>query len=114
MPAAAGDVGCGMPCRPSGGKHRPSPQAGLASHRPAPLALPSSADKGLMPHPLPLNVVVGPPVVFDIARCEGGEEVDSLDKMVDSYHAQYVKAMRKLYSEHAPKYTPGVPLNIVE
>ncbi len=41
-----------------------------------------------MPFPKPLNVVVGAPVVFDVDKCEGGENVDSLDKMVDSYHQQ--------------------------
>ncbi len=45
-----------------------------------------------MPFPKPLNVVVGAPVAFDVARCPGGENVESLDAMVDAFHAQVLSA----------------------
>jgi hypothetical protein len=37
-----------------------------------------------------------------------------MEKMVDTFHAQYVEALQALYKAHAPTYAPGVPLRIVE
>lgn len=43
-----------------------------------------------MPHPRPLDVVIGAPVEFDISRVlKGGPDSEmALEKLVDSFHEQ--------------------------
>ena len=58
-----------------------------------------------MPHPKPLNVVVGAPIEFDASSLlKTGEEEVSLEQFVDVYHEQYMKALQDLWSTHKDKY----------
>jgi hypothetical protein len=70
-----------------------------------------------MPHPKPLNVVVGAPVEFDSsALLKAHPEEASLDLFVDAYHQQYVQALRQLWEAHKGAYATGrrKSLDIVE
>ena len=62
--------------------HRPS----VPANRP-----PASAGRtGWMPHPRPLDVVIGAPLDFDIGRVLAGapDQEMPMDKLADAYHAQ--------------------------
>jgi hypothetical protein len=54
------------------------------------LRRPPPGTTGWMPHPRPLDVVVGAPLEFDLGRMLGGEadQETGLEKLVDAYHAQ--------------------------
>lgn len=59
-----------------------------------------------MPHPRPLDVVVGAPLQFDIGRVlQGAQDQEmALERLVDAYHEQYVEALTRLYDDHKDKY----------
>jgi hypothetical protein len=72
---------------------------------------------GIMPHPKPLNVVVGAPVEFDAAKVLKQHPEDAnLDMFVDAYHEQYVAALKQLWATHKDKYAKDrrKSLDIVE
>jgi len=52
---------------------------------------------GIVPFRHPIHVVVGAPIPVTQTDCPTTEEVDTL-------HAQYVQALKDLYTEHNPKY----------
>ena len=65
---------------------------------------------GLLPHPVPLNVVVGAPIeVEKWVEVNGDDEQEQeqgarFDAVVDKYHRLYMDALQKLFDENKEKY----------
>lgn len=60
---------------------------------------------GLLPWPVPLNVVVGAPI--DVERWEGEPGGAAFEAMVDKYHKLYVSALMKLFEDHKERFAKG-------
>jgi 2-acylglycerol O-acyltransferase 2 len=56
---------------------------------------------GLLPYPVPLNIVVGAPIEVEKYDCQDGAVFDAL---VDKYHKQYVTALLQLFDQHKEKF----------
>lgn len=68
---------------------------------------------GLVPYPVPLNVVVGAPI--EVPKYTGEPDGAQFEALVDKYHGQYLKAVQDLYDQHKEKYAKGATdLELVE
>lgn len=55
-----------------------------------------------LPHPVPVRVVVGEPIVTPVPAVPGEKPSEAL---VDEYHRRYVQALRELHAAHVPERT---------
>lgn len=68
---------------------------------------------GLLPYPVPLDVVVGLPL--EVPKFEGNETSAEFAALVDKYHGQYVAALQALFEAHREKFAKGeAGLQLVE
>lgn len=68
---------------------------------------------GLLPYPVPLDIVVGAPL--DVPKFEGDESSAEFDALVDKYHGLFVAALQALFEAHREKYAKGeASLQLVE
>eukprot|EP00929_Paragymnodinium_shiwhaense_P112542 TRINITY_DN8079_c0_g1_i2.p1 TRINITY_DN8079_c0_g1~~TRINITY_DN8079_c0_g1_i2.p1 ORF type:complete len:488 (-),score=119.50 TRINITY_DN8079_c0_g1_i2:546-2009(-) len=66
----------------------------------------SCPDPFMLPHRKPVTTVVGP--ALDLPRLP-----DPVASDVDYWHAKYIEELKKLWESTAPKYAPGVELELV-
>jgi hypothetical protein len=57
---------------------------------------------GLLPYPVPLNIVVGAPI--EVEKYEASTRGAVFDALVDKYHRQYVTALLELFDGHRSKF----------
>ncbi len=61
--------------------------------------------RGLLPKGVPLNTVVGTPIV--VARyTPSGPQDEKLHFLVEEYHARYLEAMQAIYDTHKDAFAP--------
>ena len=60
---------------------------------------------GLLPYPVPLNVVIGAPLA--VPKFDGATDGAEFAALVDKYHGQYLAAVQKLYDNHKEKFAKG-------
>ena len=60
---------------------------------------------GLLPYPVPLNIVVGAPIeVEKYEEAGSGRGGAVFEALVDKYHRQYVTALLELFDQHKEKF----------
>jgi Diacylglycerol acyltransferase len=68
---------------------------------------------GLLPYPVPIDVVVGPPI--DVPKYEGDVKSPEFHQLVNKTHAQYVAALKQLFDDNKEKYAKGnIELRLVD
>lgn len=68
---------------------------------------------GLLPYPVPIDVVVGAPI--EVPKYDGDIDSAEFRALVDKYHGKYVNALKQLFDENKEKYGKGdVELRLVD